>query len=101
MGAYEKLPGQEQHMRGAFSVKGPEWGAPPGPPATNRKGKAPTTHTRPAESLRTLKPWPKLWPPPTRTPRSRHISLGPEHSSAYKSIQHHKMETSATRREGP
>ena len=30
MGAYEKLPGEERQMRGAFSVQCPECGAPPG-----------------------------------------------------------------------
>ena len=30
MGAYKKLPGQEQQMWGAFSVQCPECGAPPG-----------------------------------------------------------------------
>ena len=30
MGAYNKLPGQERQMRGAFSVQCPECGAPPG-----------------------------------------------------------------------
>jgi hypothetical protein len=97
MGAYEKLPGQEQQMWGAFSVECPECGAPPGFACHKPQGKAPTTHTRPAESLRTLKPW----PPPTRTPSSTHISAGLEYSSACKSIHNHKMETSATRREGP
>jgi hypothetical protein len=64
----------------------------PGSPAANRRGKASTTHTRPAESLRTLKPWPKPWAPliPTRTPRSTHISPGgPEHSSACIFMHHH------------
>jgi hypothetical protein len=71
MGEYRKLSGQEQHMRGAFSVQCPECGAPPGfSPAANRRGKPCRTHTRPAESVPTLKPWPKPWPPPTRTPRS-------------------------------
>jgi hypothetical protein len=30
----------------------------PGLPAANRRGKASTIHTRLAESVRTLKPWP-------------------------------------------
>ena len=63
----------------------------PGSPVANRRGKPSTTHTRPAESLRTLKPWPKPWQPPTRTVRSTHISSGREHSSACISIHHHKM----------
>ena len=88
MGAYEKLPGEEQQMWGAFSVQCPECGAAPGFACRKPKGESRTTHTRPAESLRTL----KLWPPPTRTVRSRHISPeGSEHSSPYISIHNHKM----------
>src|SRR5215210_1195308 len=30
----------------------------PGSPAASRRGRASTTHTSPAESVRTLKPWP-------------------------------------------
>jgi hypothetical protein len=37
----------------------------PGSPAASRRGKLSTTHTRPAESVRTLKPWPKPWVPHT------------------------------------
>ena len=40
MGAYEKLPGQEQQMRGAFSVECPECGAPPGFACSKLKGKS-------------------------------------------------------------
>ena len=39
MGAYKKLPGQEQQMRGAFSVQCPECGAPPGFACRKPKGK--------------------------------------------------------------
>ena len=83
MGAYKKLPGQKRQMWGAFSVHVPNVELRPGSPAANRRVNPSTTHTTPTESLRTLKPWPKRRPPPTRTPRSRHISLGPEHSSPY------------------
>ena len=38
MGAYEKLPGEEQQTRGAFSVECPECGAPPGFACHNPKG---------------------------------------------------------------
>jgi hypothetical protein len=41
MGAYEKLPGQEQQMRGAFSVQCPECGAPPGFACRKPQGKGP------------------------------------------------------------
>ena len=37
----------------------------PGSPAASQRGAASTTHTRPAESARTLKPWPKPWAPHT------------------------------------
>jgi len=92
VGAYEKLPGEERQMWGALSVHVLNVELRPGSPAANRRGKASTTHTRPAESLLTLKPWPKPWPPPTRTTRSRHISLGgQEHSPPYISIHNHNM----------
>jgi ribosomal protein L34E len=39
-GAYEKLPGEEQQMRGAFSVECPECGAPPGFACRKPKGKS-------------------------------------------------------------
>jgi hypothetical protein len=41
MAAYEKLPGQERQMRGAFSVECPECGAPPGFACRNPKGESP------------------------------------------------------------
>ena len=41
MGAYEKLPGEEQQMRGAFSVQCPECGAPPGFACHKPQGKGP------------------------------------------------------------
>ena len=41
MGAYNKLPGQDQQMRGAFSVQCPECGAPPGFACRKPKGKGP------------------------------------------------------------
>ncbi len=44
MDAYNKLPGQEHQMWGAFSVQCPECGAPPGFACRKRKGKASTTH---------------------------------------------------------
>src|SRR5215208_6502164 len=93
VGAYEKLPGEERQMWGALSVHVLNVELRPGSPAANRRGKASTTHTRPAESLRTVKPWPKPWAPliPTRTPRSTHIRAGPEQSSACISIHHHKI----------
>jgi hypothetical protein len=97
MGDYNKLPGEERQMRGAFSVQSPECGAPPGFACRKPKGKTLYDSHKARRELRTLEPW----PPPTRTPRSTHISAGLEHSSACISIQHHKMETSATRREGP
>ena len=37
----------------------------PGSPAASQRGAASTTHTRPAESVRMLKPWPKPWAPHT------------------------------------
>src|SRR5215218_7891839 len=37
----------------------------PGSPAANRRGNPGTTHTRLAESVRTVKPWPKPWMPHT------------------------------------
>jgi len=40
MGAYNKLPGQEREMRGAFSVQCPECGAPPGFACRKSKGKS-------------------------------------------------------------
>jgi hypothetical protein len=40
MGAYNKLPGQERQMRGAFSVECPECGAPPGFACRKPKGKS-------------------------------------------------------------
>jgi hypothetical protein len=91
MGAYEKLPGEEQQMREHSRSNVPNVALRPGSPAANRRVNPATTHTRPAESLRTLKPWPKPWAPPARTPRSRHISPGPEHSSPYISIHNHNM----------
>ena len=39
MGAYEKLPGEERQMRGAFSVQCPECGAPPGFACRKPQGK--------------------------------------------------------------
>ena len=39
MGYYNKLPGQEPEMRGAFSVQCPQCGAPPGFACRNPKGK--------------------------------------------------------------
>jgi len=101
---HEKLPGQERQMRAAFSVRCPDSGARPGFACRKPKGKGPyDSHTRPAESLRTLKPWAKPRTPPTRVLRSTQIRPGgPEHSFACTSIQHHRMwRTSATRREGP
>jgi hypothetical protein len=41
MGAYNKLPGQEQQMRGAFSVQCPQCGAPPGFACHKPQGKSP------------------------------------------------------------
>jgi hypothetical protein len=41
MGAYNKLPGQEQQMRGAISVRCPKCGAPPGFAYRKPKGKGP------------------------------------------------------------
>jgi hypothetical protein len=41
MGAYEKLPGEERQMRGAFSVQCPECGAPPGFACHKPQGKGP------------------------------------------------------------
>ena len=41
MGANKKLPGQEQQMRGAFSVECPKCGAPPGFACRKPKGKGP------------------------------------------------------------
>jgi hypothetical protein len=40
MGEYEKLPGQERQMRGAFSVRCPECGARPGFACRKPKGKS-------------------------------------------------------------
>jgi hypothetical protein len=40
MGYYNKLPGQEREMRGAFSVRCPECGAPPGFACRKVKGKS-------------------------------------------------------------
>ena len=40
MGDYEKLPGQERQMWGAFSVECPECGAPPGYACRKAKGKS-------------------------------------------------------------
>jgi ribosomal protein L34E len=40
MDAYNKLPGQEHEMRGAFSVQCPECGAPPGFACRKPKGKS-------------------------------------------------------------
>ena len=39
MGAYEKLPGEDRQMVGAFSVECPECGAPPGFPCRKPQGK--------------------------------------------------------------
>jgi hypothetical protein len=39
MGEYNKLPGQERQMRGAFSVQCPECGAPPGFACRKPQGK--------------------------------------------------------------
>jgi hypothetical protein len=84
MGAYNKLSGEEQQMRGAFSVQCTECGAPPGFACRKQNGKSQyDTHKARRESVPTLMPWPKLWPPPTRTAHSTHISPGSEHSSAY------------------
>jgi hypothetical protein len=41
MDAYNKLPGQERQMRGAFSVQCPECGAPPGFACRKSKGGSP------------------------------------------------------------
>jgi hypothetical protein len=41
MGDYNKLPGEERQMRGAFSVQSPECGAPPGFACRKPKGKSP------------------------------------------------------------
>jgi hypothetical protein len=41
MGAYNKLPGQERQMWGAFSVQCSECGAPPGFARRKPKGKSP------------------------------------------------------------
>jgi hypothetical protein len=40
MGAYNKLPGQERQIWGAFSVECPECGAPPGYGCRKAKGKS-------------------------------------------------------------
>jgi hypothetical protein len=40
MGEYNKLPGQERQMRGAFSVQCPQCGAPPGFACRKPKGKS-------------------------------------------------------------
>jgi hypothetical protein len=40
MGAYKKLADQEQQMRGAFSVRCPECGAPPGFACRKQNGKS-------------------------------------------------------------
>jgi hypothetical protein len=40
MGAYNKLPGQERQMWGAFSVRCPERGAPPGFACRKPNGKS-------------------------------------------------------------
>jgi hypothetical protein len=40
MGAYDKLPGEERDMVGAFSVECPEFGAPPGFACRKPKGKS-------------------------------------------------------------
>src|SRR5215218_825311 len=84
MGAYNNLAAEQHQMRGAFSVQCPEnVELRPDSPAANQRGNPSTTHTTFAESVPTVKPWPKTWPPPTRTPRPTHISTGePEHSSA-------------------
>ena len=39
MGDYNKLPGEERQMRGAFSVQSPECGAPPGFACRKQNGK--------------------------------------------------------------
>jgi hypothetical protein len=84
MGAYNKLPGQERQMRGAFSVQCPECGAPPGFACRKPKGRSPyDSHKEPAESVPTRKPWPKPWVPHTdqnspvhaHKPRTVFISL--------------------------
>ena len=41
MSGYEKLPGEERQMRGAFSVQCPECGAPPGFACRIPQGKSP------------------------------------------------------------
>jgi hypothetical protein len=41
MGAYNKLPGEERQMRGAFSVQCPKCGAPPGFACRKPQGKVP------------------------------------------------------------
>ena len=41
MGAYNKLPGEERQMRGAFSGQCPECGAPAGFACRKKKGKGP------------------------------------------------------------
>jgi hypothetical protein len=62
MDAYNNLPGQECQMWGAFTVQCREnVELRPASPAANRRGYPSTTHTRPAESVPTLKPWPKPW----------------------------------------
>jgi hypothetical protein len=83
MGAYKKLPGEEQQMRGAFSVQCPECGAPLGFACRNPKGKRPVRLTQgPQRACVRSSIGPSLGCLIlTRTARSRHISPTLEPSS--------------------
>ena len=65
-----------------------------GSPAASRRARASTTHTRPVESVPTVKPRPKPRARliATRTARFTHTSPGPEHSFAYISMHHYKRQ---------
>ena len=65
MDAYNKLPGQECQMWGAFTVHALNVELCQGSPTANRRGHPSKTHTKPAESLRTVKHWHKPWVPHT------------------------------------
>src|SRR5215218_11469375 len=58
-----------------------------GSPAASRRGKASTTHTRPAESVRTLKPWP--WPTPPHADQSSPVHAHNALSWAFISLHLH------------
>jgi hypothetical protein len=62
------LPARSGSMWGHSRSNVLNVGLRPALPAANRRGKASTTHTRLAESVRTLKPWP--WPTPPRADRN-------------------------------